>query len=70
MTYRVKDIAEFKKLAKPIKKQRLEADIGESATAMLLKQAKQIDKLAKAIKGLHSNIEQMNKRIYELEMKE
>lgn len=70
MPFHVKDVAEFKKFTKPIKKRLLEADIGESATTMLLTQAKQIEKLTKEVKGLHTSIENLNKRIYVLEMRE
>jgi len=70
MVFQVKDASEFKKLTKPIKKQRLRADIGESAADMLLRQGKLIDKLTKAVKGLHTSIENINKRLMRLEMKE
>ena len=70
MAFHVKDVAEFKKFTKPIKKRLLEADIGESATTMLLAQAKQIEKLSKLVNGHEASIRNLKASIMRLEMRE
>jgi len=67
--FHLKNEAELLKWTKPIRDQKLKDDLGESASSLLLKHEKKIDKLQKEISGLHRSIENIQKRLMEMEMK-
>lgn len=70
MAFQLKNKAELRKWTKALKARQIKTEIGESSAEIILKQEVEIERLKKQVKGLLSSIEQINKRLYKLEMRE